>query len=74
MPLPLIAEIGYSTSDFMTCKSMKIYIFFALTALLSGCFQAYDDGDDLRTVPVTNNPNVVPNYGPIPGMGGSAPY
>ncbi len=53
---------------------MKIYIFFALTALLSGCFQAYDDGDDLRTVPVTNNPNVVPNYGPIPGMGGSAPY
>ncbi len=53
---------------------MKSCVFFILAALLSGCFQVYGDGEDYRTVPVTNNPNIVPNYGPIPGMGGSAPY
>jgi hypothetical protein len=44
-------------------------IFFLLA--LTGCFQAYNADDDLRTVPVTNNPNVVPKYGSgLPGMGG----
>jgi hypothetical protein len=39
--------------------------------LLTGCFQAYNPDEDLRTVPVTNNPNVVPNYGNgLPGFGG----
>lgn len=45
--------------------------------LLAGCFQAYDPDDDLRTVPVTNNPNIVPNYGNgLPGIGGAGqgPY
>jgi len=47
---------------------MKLCVFFALAALLSGCFQSFGDEDDLRAVPVTNNPNVVPNYGSIPGL------
>ena len=39
--------------------------------VLAGCFQSYNDDDDLRTVPVTNNPHVVPNYGSgMPGIGG----
>ena len=43
----------------------------ALLALfvLSGCYSNLSDEDDLRTVPVTNNPYVVPNHGGgIPGM------
>ena len=30
---------------------------------VAGCFQSYSEDDDLRTIPVTNNPYVVPNYG-----------
>jgi hypothetical protein len=53
---------------------MKRWIFLSLLAL-TGCFQAYNDDDDFRTVPVTNNPHVVPNYGGgLPGMGGGGPY
>jgi hypothetical protein len=40
--------------------------FLALVALLSlglsGCYQIHSD-DDLRTIPVTNNPNIVPGQG-----------
>ncbi len=74
MGLPIIEEIVYSTWDFIQHKTMKNYLFFAMAALLSGCFQVYGDDEELRTVPVTNNPNVVPNYGPVPGMSGTAPY
>lgn len=37
--------------------------------LLAGCFQAYsDDPENIRTVPTTNNPNLVPNHSTfIPG-------
>lgn len=28
--------------------------------MLSGCYQVHSD-DDLRSVPVTNNPNIVPS-------------
>ena len=41
---------------------MNRWMFLSLLAL-AGCFQAYNEDDDLRTVPVTNNPHVVPNYG-----------
>ncbi len=46
--------------------------FFFLTLLiLTGCFQTYNPDDDLRTVPVTNNPYVVPSHGNgLPGIGG----
>ncbi|MES2273202.1 MAG: hypothetical protein V4487_03325 [Chlamydiota bacterium] len=47
---------------------LMIIMLFAL----AGCFQAYNEDDDLRTVPITNNPHVVPNYGSgFPGIGGS---
>lgn len=38
--------------------------------LLSSCYSmSSDDEDDLRTVPVTNNPYVIPNHGGgLPGM------
>jgi len=36
---------------------------FALVALsLTGCYQMHSD-DDLRTIPVTNNPNIIPGGG-----------
>ena len=55
---------------------MKKIIFLALLGSLAGCFQAYNEDDDLRTVPVTNNPNIIPNYSTsaIPGMGGATSY
>lgn len=53
---------------------MRYLIFVSLLALTS-CFQKYGDEADLRAVPVTNNPNVVPNYGSgMPGFGGGGPY
>ena len=40
------------------------FVFVLVLAALSltGCYQAHSD-DDLRTVPVTNNPNIVPRQG-----------
>lgn len=35
---------------------------FTMSALLTSCYQAHSD-DDLRTVPVTNNPHIVPGGG-----------
>jgi cell division septal protein FtsQ len=34
-------------------------VFSLLLTIFSACYQAHSD-DDLRTVPVTNNPHVVP--------------
>jgi hypothetical protein len=40
---------------------MKFFILcLAIAALGCGCYQAHS-GDDLRGVPVTNNPNIIPN-------------
>lgn len=54
---------------------MRNCVFFLLPLLaLSSCFQIYDEDDDLRTVPVTNNPHVVPTHTPtMPGIGMIAP-
>jgi hypothetical protein len=50
---------------------MKKGLFLLLLLGLTGCFQTYAEDDDLRTVPVTNNPHIVPNYGSgLPMMGG----
>lgn len=47
---------------------MRNQLFFLLI-VLTGCFQAYSEEDELRTIPVTNNPHVVPNHSSaIPGM------
>ncbi|HSW72824.1 MAG TPA: hypothetical protein VLG44_05405 [Chlamydiales bacterium] len=44
---------------------MKKILFIGICmAVFTGCFQGYDPDDSLRTVPVTNNPNIVPNHGP----------
>lgn len=43
----------------------KIFCFLLAAAALSGCYQVHSD-DDLRAVPVTNNPNIVPQSN---GMG-----
>lgn len=37
-------------------------VFIAVAAVCGGCYQAHSD-DDLRTVPVTNNPHIVPGGG-----------
>jgi hypothetical protein len=44
--------------------------------LVAGCFQTYNDEDELRVVPVTNNPHVVPEHGGgFPMMGNqTGPY
>ena len=55
---------------------MNRWIFLSFLAL-AGCFQTYNDDDDLHAVPVTNNPHIVPNHGSgLPMMGGSdrGPY
>lgn len=50
-------------------KGMLLLILIAAGVTLSGCYQIHSD-DDLRTVPITNNPNIVPqNGGRIPGAG-----
>lgn len=54
-------------------KRLILLAFFAL----SSCFQTYNDEDELRTVPITNNPHIVPNHGGgLPGIGGTGqgPY
>ncbi|MBI3236464.1 MAG: hypothetical protein HYZ48_01965 [Chlamydiales bacterium] len=40
----------------------KICSILAFAVLLAnwGCYQVHSDDADLRTVPVTNNPNIVP--------------
>jgi hypothetical protein len=54
---------------------MKRFVSVALL-ILSSCFQAYDGDEDLRVVPVTNNPHIVPSHGNgLPGMRGKeGPY
>lgn len=50
---------------------------FLVLACLAGCFQAYNEDDDIRAVPVTNNPHIVPSHGSgLPMMGGAdkGPY
>lgn len=52
---------------------MKKIFFLVSFSLLTGCFQAYNEDAELRTVPVTNNPTIIPNHGStIPGMGGAS--
>lgn len=40
-------------------RFFKIGAVFAVLLGLSSCYQVHSD-DDLRSVPVTNNPNIVP--------------
>ena len=49
---------------------MNRWLFLVLLSL-AGCFQTYNEDDDLRAVPVTNNPHIVPTYGSGFPMGGN---
>ncbi len=39
-----------------------IAVVMTLLTLLSGCYDFSPQGEDLRTVPITNNPHVHPGY------------
>jgi hypothetical protein len=44
-------------------------IAFLSLLILSGCYSMSSEEDDLRTVPITNNPYVIPNHGGgLPGV------
>lgn len=50
---------------------MKNLVITIFCTLMVGCFQAYNEEDELRAVPVTNNPHIVPSHGSgLPMMGG----
>ena len=50
---------------------MKRWLIFPFLAL-AGCFQTYNEDDDLHIIPITNNPHVIPNHGGgLPMMTGS---
>ena len=52
-------------------KVLTLLGLFVILVTFSGCYgEASDDEQDLRTIPVTNNPHVIPNYGgsTLPGM------
>ncbi len=42
---------------------MKVFILLCSLLVLAGCYQMHSDDDDLRTIPVTNNPNILPSQG-----------
>jgi hypothetical protein len=46
-------------------KIALVSLLLLFVACLAGCYQIHSD-DDLRTVPVTNNPNIVPSRGGMP--------
>ena len=53
------------------------WIILLTLGTLAGCFQTYNEDADLYTVPVTNNPHVVPNHGsgfPMGGGSSKGPY
>jgi hypothetical protein len=54
---------------------MKKKIALLLLLACCGCFQTSGDDADLRTVPVTNNPHIVPQHSILPGQSGQqGPY
>jgi len=58
----VLLNLGYA-------RCLLVITFFILLA--SGCYQVHSD-DDLRSVPTTNNPNILPNGGrgsPAPKAG-----
>ncbi len=51
----------------MMTRYLLVFSILLAAAGLSGCYQMHSD-DDLRTIPVTNNPNIVPQQGSkLPG-------
>lgn len=46
-------------------KWMIMFSFFLIPFFITGCMQAHSD-DDLRGVPITNNPNILPKTTSMP--------
>jgi len=45
-------------------------LLFLSSLVLNGCYEAHSNGDDLRCVPTTNNPNIIPDKSAkFPGVG-----
>jgi hypothetical protein len=50
---------------------MKKWLILSLVFFV-GCFRGYGQDPDLRTVPVTNNPHIIPDHGGgMPGISGN---
>ncbi len=62
LPQKCYPFFNFIEPEFSMFKFALIALLAALSAGLSGCYQIHSD-DDLRTVPVTNNPNLLPNQG-----------
>jgi len=53
---------------------LRVALLFSLTLICVGCYQASSNGDDdLITVPITNNPSVIPEGAGF-GPPGAMPY
>jgi hypothetical protein len=59
-----VSILSSEEEDVIPMDLNKSVLFILLVSLigLAGCYQIHSD-DDLRTVPVTNNPNIVPQTG-----------
>ena len=54
-------------------KKFFYVVFVSFFFALCGCYQTSSDEDELRTIPVTNNPLIIPQHGSgMPGMPGPA--
>ncbi|HNA62114.1 MAG TPA: hypothetical protein PKW79_03460 [Rhabdochlamydiaceae bacterium] len=51
--------------------NIKVILVFVCCGLLAGCYESGPEEDDVRTVPVTNNPNAMPGpmkMSPLPSI------
>ena len=61
-------------------KLLKLFFLFLFIMVInSSCSSSYSEDDsDLQTMPVTNNPNLIPNYNgagnPMPNNPNQGPY
>ncbi len=52
-----------------TARYLVVISLLVILSSLTGCYQMHSD-DDLRTIPATNNPTIVPqNQSRFPGTG-----
>jgi hypothetical protein len=68
--LPIFSEESYPffndfELEFLVKKISLLFLLMLGVAGLASCYQIHSD-DDLRTIPVTNNPNIVPNHRGLP--------
>jgi hypothetical protein len=59
LPGPILPWINKGVGAMNLMKFFTVTVLFSLVLCLMGCYQAHSD-DALRTIPTTNNPNIVP--------------